>query len=121
MVRYSIEDTVRPWTTNAERTWHHHKRARMVKDTRERWLILARQAGVPKLKKIRVDVIPLAKDKRWRPDVGACYPAVKAAIDGIVDAGVIKDDNPEYLSSITFHAVQVCGRDGLRLIVTEDE
>ena len=93
----------------------------MVKDTRERWLILARQAGVPKLKKIRVDVIPLAKDKRWRADVGACYPAVKAAIDGIVDAGVIKDDNPEYLSSITFHAVQVCGRDGLRLVVTEDE
>ena len=119
--RYWIEDTVRPWTTNAERTWHYRKRAKVVKDTRERWVILTRQAAVPRLEKIRVDVVPLAKDRRWRPDVGACYPAVKAAIDGMVDAGVIVDDNPEHLSSITFHSVQVCGRDGLRLVVTEEQ
>lgn len=119
MKQWSIEDTVRPWTTNAERTWHHHKRARLVKETRERWYVLAKQAQIPRLSQITVAVIPLAKDRRWRPDVGACYPSVKAAVDGLVDAGVIPDDNPEHLYSITFYSVQVVGRDGLRLVIGE--
>ena len=51
--------------------------------------------------------------------MGACYPTVKAAIDGIVDAGVILDDNPEHLDSIMFFTVDVVGRDGMRLMITE--
>ena len=117
--RYWIEDPVRPWTTNSERTWHHHKRAQVVKDARERWYYLAVNAKVPRLKRIRIDAVPLAKDRRWRTDVGACYPAVKAAIDGLVDAHVIPDDNPDHLDAITFHAPQVVGRNGLRLVVSE--
>jgi hypothetical protein len=35
-------------------------------------------------------------------DVSACNPAVKAAIDGLVDAGVMQDDSPEFLTAITF-------------------
>lgn len=117
--RYWIEDHVRPWTTNSERTWHHYKRASTVKDARERWALLAKAAQVPRLTRIRIDAVPLAKDNRWRSDVGACYPAVKAAIDGLVDAQVIPDDNPKHLDAITFHAPQVVGRDGLRLVISE--
>ncbi len=118
---WTIEDSVRPWTTNAERTWHYQKRAKIVKDARERWFFLTKEARIPKINKIRVAVIPLSRDRRWKPDVAACYPAVKAAIDGIVDAGVIPDDNPDHLESITFYAVNVCGRDGMRLIITRIE
>ncbi len=64
-------------------------------------------------------LVPLATNRRWRPDVGACYPAVKAAIDGIVDAGVLDDDNPDHLLYVTFYPVEVIGRDGLRLTITE--
>lgn len=116
---YTIEDSVRPWTTNSERTWHYQKRAKVVKETRERWFYLAKEARVPRLKKIKVAVVPLAKDRRWKPDVAACYPAVKAAIDGLVDAGVIPDDNPTHLESITFFSVNVCGREGMRVIISE--
>ena len=35
-------------------------------------------------------------------DTAACNPSVKAAIDGIVDAGVIPDDTGEFLPQITF-------------------
>ena len=117
--RWTIVDTVRPWTTNAERTWHYHKRAKIVKETRERWYILTKQAQIPRLNRISIAVTPLAVNKRWRPDVGACYPTVKAAIDGIVDAGVIIDDNPQHLDSIIFFTVDIVGRDGLRLMITE--
>jgi hypothetical protein len=44
---------------------------------------------------------------------------VKAAIDGIVDAGVLDDDNPDHLLYVTFYPVEVIGRDGLRLTITE--
>jgi hypothetical protein len=37
-------------------------------------------------------------------DTGACYPAVKAAIDGLVDAGVLPGDTGLHVASITFLA-----------------
>ena len=35
-------------------------------------------------------------------DVAACVPAVKAAIDGLVDAKVLIDDAPQHLKAIVF-------------------
>jgi hypothetical protein len=35
-------------------------------------------------------------------DVGACNPAVKAAIDGIVDAGVLPDDSSKFVRSLIY-------------------
>lgn len=37
-------------------------------------------------------------------DLGACHPAAKAAIDGLVDAGGIPDDDPEHVWELTFIA-----------------
>jgi hypothetical protein len=45
---------------------------------------------------------------------------VKAAIDGLVDAGVLDDDDPRHLVSLTFEAVRICGRDGLELVIVEE-
>ena len=97
-----------------------YERAAVVRETRERVAWIARAARIPKLDAIAVTAIPLARDKRWRPDVAACYPAVKAAIDGLVDAGIIVDDTDAHLLSITFLPREVVGRDGLRIIIHDE-
>jgi hypothetical protein len=38
-------------------------------------------------------------------------------IDGLVDAAVIKDDGPAYVHFIVMLAPEICGVDGLELIV----
>lgn len=109
----------KPWTVNAERSWHFHKRARAVKEVRNAFAWLAVESKVPALAAVRVSVVPLAKDRRGIQDVAACMPAAKAAIDGLVDAGVIPDDNPSHMRSLAFYPTQVTGTAGLRLVVTE--
>jgi hypothetical protein len=56
-------------------------------------------------------------------DTGACYPAVKAAIDGLVDAGVLPGDTGTHVPSITFLAPIRVGKDqqeSLTLVVEPD-
>lgn len=106
---YSFEYKVRPWTTNAERNWHHMKRHKHVKEWREAFSWLAK--GKPALKWATITIEPWQKNGVLA-DVAACNPAAKAAIDGIVDAGILKDDSPRYLHSVTFLQPQK-GRDGM--------
>jgi len=117
--RWQVQDDQRPWTTNSERTWHFQKRAARVRETRERFFWLAKEAKIPALSKIDVTAVPLVKNRRSMQDVGACFPAVKAAIDGLVDAGVIPDDDAEHLDKLTFYAPRVGDVEGLRLVVME--
>lgn len=93
----------RPWTVNAERTWHHMKRAKIVREWRDAFCWLAREAKIPRLRSMVVHVTPTLPDKRMQ-DVAACLGAAKAAIDGITDAGVLPEDSPQYVHSLTFHA-----------------
>lgn len=116
---WEVVDQVRPWSMNAERTWHYHKRAKIIKETRERFGLLWRHRKVPALNKIAVEAQPLAKDRRWRPDLAACYPSVKTAIDALIDVQVIPDDNPDHVVKLTFYPVDVCGVDGLRVTIKE--
>ena len=93
----------RPFTTNAERTWNPYLRARTVKEWRTAFHLLAISNKLPRPFKdpVVISAMPVLRDRR-RQDVGACYPAVKAAIDGLVDAGVLLEDNPDYVASIVF-------------------
>jgi hypothetical protein len=117
--QWILQDNEKPWTVNAERTWHYHKRAKLVRECRERFVWLALEAKIGKLDRIKVAAIPLAKDRRGIQDVAACLPAVKAAVDGLVDAQVIVDDDPTHLVSLAFYGTQVTGNGGLRLVITE--
>jgi crossover junction endodeoxyribonuclease RusA len=110
-----IFDDVRPWTANAERTWNHYKRAEVVRETRLRFGWKARSLNIPLQNQIVVIARPHRKDRRSMPDVGACFPTVKAAIDGIVDAGVIPNDTPQHLLAIVFYAPIVSGKEGLSI------
>lgn len=120
-MKWTITDRTRPWTANAERRWHHHERARHVREARERWRWLTTAERVPHLEAISIVAQPLSSTRRWRPDVAACFPTVKAAIDGIVDAGVIDDDDDRHLFAVTFLPVLHGNIDGLRVTIIEEE
>lgn len=109
---------VRPWTSNSERTWHHYKRAAMVKEWREAFHLLALEAKIPRLERIGVVATPILNGRGRIQDVGGCFPAVKSAIDGLVDARVIPEDGPRYVKWLLFKAPEK-GLPGLRLTVCE--
>lgn len=83
---------------NAERSMHHQQRAKLVRPLRDAFRALA------------VDVAPLTgpvivtgrfqwADKRVR-DTSNWLPTLKAAVDGITDAGVLaKDDDTTVLDT----------------------
>lgn len=109
----------RPWTTNAERRWHHHQRAVAVRRWRSSFALLAREAHLPRLDAIEVTVTPYLANRRGLQDVGGCLPAAKAAIDGLVDARVLADDTPDHLVSLTFKTPVIGEGDALELRITE--
>lgn len=120
MRRWELVSSMRPWTANTERRLHHHARAKLVAECRQLFAWLAVEARIPRLDSVRVTAQPLSTDRRWRPDVAACFPAVKAAIDGLVDAGVLVDDDDERVRSVTFLPIDSSAEfAGLRLIIEE--
>ena len=96
----------RPWTINAERSGRHAHwsvTGRMTREWREAFGLLAMGQLRHKMKAADITVeIVMAKGPL--PDCGANYTAIKAAIDGIVDAGLLPGDGPEHVRSITMHA-----------------
>jgi crossover junction endodeoxyribonuclease RusA len=54
---------------------------------------------IPRLGKVKIRAVYYAPDNRRR-DVSNLFPSVKAAVDGIVDAGVLKDDNDKYVVAL---------------------
>lgn len=98
---YRLEFAQRPWTTNGERAGNRWERAELVKTWRSAFHVLAKSEQMPEMEWITVTVEPHQKGGRLQ-DVGACNPAVKAAVDGIVDAGILPDDSPKYMKSLLF-------------------
>lgn len=97
----------RPWTMNAERKGNRWQRADLTKKWRTMFALVTKAPCVLTEAAITVEV----ELKGPRQDVGACLPAAKAAIDGMVDAGLFVDDNPEHVRSLTF-AAPTRARDG---------
>lgn len=103
---WSLLHRAAPWLANKDRTMHWSKKAELVAEWRQAFNILAREARVPHLEMAEVIIVHYRSRGRW-PDVGACSPTAKAAIDGIVDAGVLADDDPSHLVKITYKVSQM--------------
>ncbi len=117
-VTYRLRSTgQRPLTVNRVATLHRQAWAKLTADTRGEWHLLALEAKVPRLVLARVTAVPLHADRRSPQDVSAMAPEVKAAVDGLVDARVLVDDTAEHLLSITFLPPDVCGVDGMELVI----
>ena len=117
---WHLEDDERPWTLNSERSWHWSKRASRTKTTREKFFWLAKIEQMPHLEYVSIDVVPLTSSSTGQlADPASHFPAAKAAIDGIVDANVIDDDNGKHIQRITFWSPIRNNNDGLRLVITD--
>ena len=100
-VEVSFTHYARPWTLNAERAGNRYKRASMVREWREAFAWLS---STCKLKFDRVDVHVEIHMKRPLADTGNAYGSVKAAIDGLVDSGVLPDDGPNVIMRLCMDA-----------------
>lgn len=114
---FTLEYPSRPWTTNAERRGNRYQRASLTKEWREAFCLLAKSRKIPQMRKVAITAEPW-QARGVLADTAACNPAVKAAIDGLVDAGVIPDDTPEHVARITFLPTRR-GRDALVITINE--
>lgn len=115
---WTIRDTTRPISLNAERSAHWRVHRRTTAEAVERWAWLARQARIPHLAAVIIEAHPTYKGRKQ--DAGNCYPTVKAAIDALVAVGVLDDDTPDIVRAITLHAPDPSiSTDGLTLVVRE--
>lgn len=107
VIRATLTVMGRPWTLNDERSqtmWKHREQT-------DRWRAMAMHAArgqlpgtkrVPHLQWARVIATPYVVHPLADP--GNNYPAVKAIIDGCVDAGVLINDTGEFVPTIIMHA-----------------
>lgn len=117
---WALSHECRPLPMNAYRRLHFRERALYDRSLRTTFAWLARQARVPALASVTVTVGQQCR-RPPLPDVGASFPSAKAAIDGLVDAGVMPDDDPAHLHALTFLAPERGPVDRLTLTVCEHE
>lgn len=96
---YTLAIPGRPISSN--KRMHYRDWARETARWRLASFEAARNFHLPTLDKVRITACPWLKGKRSQ-DVGACMRAVKAAVDGLQDAGVLVDDTPEHVLSLSF-------------------
>lgn len=103
------------------RSNHRHHWARKAKLTR-----MIRQAMFPMVRGLHLPQIttPVTVTLIWtvcdrrRRDVGASAPTLKAAIDGIVDAGLLLDDSSRWVREERCR-IEIGDRPGVRIEIEE--
>lgn len=113
----------RPWLMNdanaggARGVGGIYGRAELTRTWRAVYGSLCQQQKIPPLEWATIVVSQHCTNRRL-PDIGACMPAVKAAIDGLVDADVLPDDTGRWIHLLSFQPPQAVGYDALVLQVT---
>lgn len=80
---------------NANQRLHWANKARMTAQIREAAGLCARGV-IPPCERVKVRLLWCVSDKRRR-DPSNVMPTQKAVVDGLVDAGVVPDDTPEFV------------------------
>ena len=114
-ITVNLSVPMRPWTVNGERKMTPYARAEKVKTWREAWKIEG--VGAPRMAWAHAKVNVYLRDLRDQ-DPGAAFPAYKAALDGLVDAGVLPDDDGRYVHSVTFYPPVKKTYDALEIVLT---
>lgn len=94
---WRIELPVGTLLINANDSLHFRKRAELVKALRATAWAMARQAKLPAIQRAHIHYVIHPDTKSRRRDPGNWSPSAKAAVDGLVDAGVLPDDNHKHL------------------------
>lgn len=84
----------RPLSLNGREHWR--VKAKRVKEIRDATCVLAKAAGIPRLSRIIVELHYAPRDQRRRDPLNL-VATLKPIEDGIVDAGIVPDDTPEWV------------------------
>jgi crossover junction endodeoxyribonuclease RusA len=111
---------------NANTRMHWRKKAAVSAAIRRSTELAARDARLPRLEKVRIIAEYLPVDRRRR-DPANWAPSAKAAVDGLVDAGVLDDDDhtrvigPDMRLGLLAQEVTGVRHSRLLLRITEEE
>lgn len=108
----------KPFTANWALNHHHTQVSREIGAWREAFRLMGQ--GCPRLARCNIEVAHETATRR-NVDVAACAPTVKAAIDGLVRAGVLEDDDAQHVLSVRFNAPVYTGRDALLVTLVGEE
>lgn len=115
----AITHEARPVSLNDYRNRHWASIAEGTAEWRHAGFYLAKEAKVPHLERISLVVTPFGPGREQDP--GNCYPSVKAFVDGMVDAGVVDDDDGKHVAFITLQAWEhSTGTPGLRVVIYDE-
>lgn len=98
--KWTVTYKARPISLNASYGHHRKERTAHVIEWRNTFWALAKESKVPRLEAITVTVV--TKLNGPMQDIGNDYVSAKAAIDGLVQAGVIANDTGDHLRALTF-------------------
>ena len=106
-----------PLSSNEQKRAHYHKVAKCKKLVGEQ--IKERAEKIPRLGPVTVEVIWFVKDKRKR-DTDGLGPFLKAACDGLVQAGVLEDDHSDFVvkTSMSIDKTDM-GNPRIEVVITE--
>lgn len=83
---------------SANQRMHWQAKGRITREVRSTATTLARHAKLPRAERLIITLHYQPKNRRRR-DAHNLYPTVKALVDGLVDAGLVPDDNTEHVST----------------------
>lgn len=115
--RWELIHYGRPISLNDYRK--RHWKDRSDGEWKDAYAVLAKLEKVPRLARARFEAQGFGPGNEQDP--GNCYPSVKAAIDGVVLAGVLPDDRGVHVRGITLLPWRKASRPGLRLVIEEVE
>jgi crossover junction endodeoxyribonuclease RusA len=113
-----------PWTAppasaNDRDHWRvKAKKVAEIRETAERGLLSTGTSWLD-CQHIRVGLVYVPRDARRRDPDNLVVPLMKALVDGIVDAGVVPDDTPEYVTREFPVILPPDGDPRLELVITE--
>lgn len=84
-----------PLTLNGRQHWA--TKARGVREVRGTVATLAKVLHIPACQRIHIELHYVPRDGRRR-DQDNLVATLKPCIDGLVDAGIVPDDSPEYVT-----------------------
>lgn len=112
-----------PWWMSANDRMHWAQKAQRIRAVRHMTMVIARARHIPTFEVVHIAAW-IQYPTGCRADPGNASPTVKACIDGLVDAGVIPDDDHKHVIGPDYRREIGSAGKGIhrvRLVITDQE
>lgn len=96
---------------------HWHQRRLLASRVRTDARVITRAAAVPPMQHVTVEMVWIVPDKRRR-DADNPVLTSKSWCDGMVDAGIVPDDTPQWMTKLMPRIEYVKGKSAVTFFVT---